>query len=67
MGNQNKSHLGRFRHIHVYFDIFRDIQACSGIIQAYSEPCVTLAYSKPEAYAEPYIQNSDIFRTLSNI
>ena len=41
-----------------YSDKFRHNYAYSGIIQAYSEPCVTLAYSKPW-----YIQNTGIFRT----
>ena len=47
-----------------------DIEAHSGIIQAYSEPCVTMAYSKPEAYPELWdilkqkqIQNPGLFRT----
>ena len=38
---------------------FRHNQAFPGIIQAYSKPCVTLAYLEPW-----YIQNSNIFRTL---
>ena len=55
-GNVNKSHSGRFRHIHAYSGIFRHIQtypdvirhiwAYLGITQAYSEPCVTLAVSE---------------------
>ena len=39
-------------------DTFRNNQTYAGIIQAYSEPCVTLSYLKLW-----YIQNSDIFRT----
>ena len=38
--------LGIFTHIPAYSGISRHIQAYSGIIQAYSEPCVTLAYSE---------------------
>ena len=47
-----------FRHIQAYSDISIHNQAYSGIIQAYSEPCVTLAYSKPWD-----IQNPGIFKT----
>ena len=36
---------------------FRHNQAYPGIIQAYSKPCVTLAYLDPW-----YIQNPDIFK-----
>ena len=50
-GNVNQK---PFMHIPVYSDISRHNQAYSGISQAYSEPCVTLAYSEPEAYLEPY-------------
>ena len=39
---------------------FRHNQAYPGMIQAYSKPCVTLAYLQPW-----YIQNPDIFRTIS--
>ena len=39
----------------------RHNQAYSGIIQAYSKPCLTLAYLEPW-----YIQNPDIFRTLAH-
>ena len=46
----SKSHSNRFRHN----------QAYPGIIHAYSEPCVTLAFL--ELW---YIQNSDIFSTRS--
>ena len=35
-------------------------QTCPGIIQAYSQPCVTLTYLKLW-----YIQNTDILRTRS--
>ena len=41
-----------------YPSIFRHIQTYLGIIQAYSEPCVTLTYS--ELW---YIHNSVIFKT----
>ena len=71
------AYFGIFRHIRTYPDIIRNIQAYSKLTPAYSEPCVTqywriknsgilriLAYSKPEAYSEPwYLQNSDTFRT----
>ena len=53
--------LGIIEHIPIYLGIFRNIghnQAYSGIIQAYSKPCVTLAY--PELW---YIKNHGIFRT----
>ena len=53
---QAYSHI--FRHIQAYSDISRHNQAYSGIIQLYSEPCVTLAYS--ELW---YIQNPGIFKT----
>ena len=36
---------------------FRHNQAYPGIIQAYSKPCITLAYLEPW-----YIQNPDIFK-----
>ena len=49
---------GIFRHIQTCPDKIKHIQAYSGIIQAYSEPCVILEYS--EFW---YIQNSGIFRT----
>ena len=63
-----KSYSGRFKHLYSYFVIFKHIktysgisrhnQAYSGIVQAYSEPFVTLAYSNPSyvqklAYSEP--------------
>ena len=38
-----------------YFGMFRHIQTCSGIIQAYSEHCITQAYSEPW-----YIQNQKL-------
>ena len=47
-----------FTHIQTYRDIVRHIRAYSGIIHSYSEPCVTLAYSKLW-----YIQNPGIFKT----
>ena len=46
------------RQIQAYSHIFRHIQTYSGIIQAYSEPCVNLAYSELQ-----YIQNHGIFQT----
>ena len=39
--------------------IFKHITAYSGIIQAYSEPCITLSYS--ELW---YIKNPGIFKTI---
>ena len=49
--------LGKFTHILVYSDISRNIQpGIIKIIQAYLERCVSW-----------YIQNIDIFRTLSNL
>ena len=47
-----------FRHIRAYSVIFRHYQAYLGILQAYSKPCVTLAYSKPWS-----IQKTGTFRT----
>ena len=47
-----------FKHIQAYPDIISHIQAKSGLLQAYSEPCVTLAYS-----VLCYIQNPDIFKS----
>ena len=47
-----------FRQIYAYSRKLRHNQAYSGIIQAFSEPCLTMAYS--ELW---YIQNSDTFRT----
>ena len=46
--------------IQIDLDKFRHNHAYRGIIQAYSEPCVTLAYLEPR-----YIQNPDIFRARS--
>ena len=58
-----------------YQAIIKHIKVYSGIIQAYSEPCVTLTYSelwyiqhnglfKRKVYSEPlYIHNSGISRT----
>ena len=46
-------------HILTYSDIIKHIQAYSGIIRAYSEPCVTLAYL--ELW---YFQNPGISKTL---
>ena len=48
-----------FTHLSTYSDISRHNQTYSGIIQAYSESCVTLTYSE-----HWYIQNPGIFRTL---
>ena len=58
--------LGIFVHIAAYSDRIRHIQLdIIRHIQAYTEPCVTLKYSEPEAYSEPwYIQNPGLFRTL---
>ena len=66
--SKNKSQLGRCRHTHAYFGIFRNIQTCSSIfrrnqtcsriIQAYSGVFRTPVYSEqlvcsdPEAYSE---------------
>ena len=47
-----------FSNIQAYLDIIRHVQAYSGIIQAYSGLCATLAYS--ELW---YIQNPGIFKT----
>ena len=47
-----------FWYIQAYSDIFRHNQTYSGIIQVYSEPYVTLAYT--ELW---YIQNPGIFKT----
>ena len=41
-------------------DTFRHNQVYPGIIQAYSEPCVTVTYLDAR-----YIQNPDIFRTMA--
>ena len=49
------------KNIQTDFDIFRPNQACLEIIQAYSKPCVTLAYLEPWC-----IQNSNIFK-ITNI
>ena len=46
--------------IHTDLGTFRHNQTYPGIIQAYSKPCVILAYLEPW-----YIQNSDILRTRS--
>ena len=46
--------------IHTDLGTFRHNQTYPGIIQAYSKPCVILAYLEPW-----YIQNSDILRTGS--
>ena len=43
--------------IQIYLVPFRHNQAYLGITQAYSKPCVTLAYLEPW-----YIQNSDILK-----
>ena len=65
------SHI--FRHIQTYLDIFRHDQAYLGIIQAYSEPCVTLTYSEPQyiqnsgTFRIRYVQNPGLFRTLGNL
>ena len=47
------------------FQAYSEMQAHLGIIQAYSELCVYLAYSEPELYSEPGIFRArGIFRTL---
>ena len=51
MGNKNKSHLDRFKHIHAYCSLFRHIQAHSGIILAYLESYVKL---ETDNYSELY-------------
>ena len=48
-----------FRQIQTYSHIFRHIRAYLGIIQAFSESCVTLACSEPW-----YITTGGIFRAL---
>ena len=56
-----------FRHIKTYLDIIRHIQAYPGIIQKYSEPCVTLSY--PELWDiqnQRHIQKSGISKTLTH-
>ena len=64
--------LGIFTHIPAYSGISRHIQAYSGIIQAYSEPCVTLAYSELiyskswHIQNKRYIQNPSISKTLAH-
>ena len=67
-GSVKQKPFRQFRHIHAYSSIFRHIQiypekirhiqAYSGIIQAYSEPCVIITYS--ELW---YIENPRIFKT----
>ena len=55
--------VGTFMHIPIYSSIFRHTrhkQTYSGIVQAYSEPCITLAYS-----GVLYIKNPGIFKTRS--
>ena len=48
------------RQIQAYSGVIRHIQGLFRHIQAYSEPCITLAYLETW-----YIQNLDIFRTRS--
>ena len=56
-----------FRHIQTYPDIIRHIQAYSGIIEAYSQPCVTLAYSESwHIQKQRHIQNPGIPETLAH-
>ena len=52
------AYSGILRYIPVYWLIIRHIQELSRHIQAYSKPCVSLAYSEPS-----YIQGLYIFRT----
>ena len=63
-----KSHSDRFRHIHAfpaYSEISRHNQAYSGIIQAYSGPCLTLSYSEIWHIHNPgTFKTRGIFRTL---
>ena len=60
-----QTELDIFTYILASSNIFRHNQAYSGIIQAYSESCVTLAYLAPLYIRKPwYIQNSGIFRIL---
>ena len=61
-------------HIPACSDIFRHIQVYSGIIQAYSEPIVTLAYSEALHTQKPgifrglrYSESAAYSETLSNI
>ena len=58
--------LDTFKHIQAYSDIFRHNEACPGITQVYSKPCVILGYSEPwYIQNQRYTQNSSIFRTLA--
>ena len=80
MGNKemlNKSHLGRFSHIHAcsgifrhfqtYPDIIGHIQGISGVVQAYSEPCVTLSYAELwYIQNQTHVQNLGISKTLAH-
>ena len=50
-----------FKQILAYSRIFWHNQVHSGVFQAYSESCVTLAYSQPEANTE-LIQTSTMER-----
>ena len=62
------AYSGIFRHIQTYPDIIRRIQAYSAIIQAYSEPCVTLAYSESwHIQNQRHIQNPGISKTLAHL
>ena len=61
------NHIQRYRvlrHIHAYWDI---IKAYSGFIQAYSAPCVALAYSWPcHIRSHGIFRIGDFFKNLSN-
>ena len=52
------SQIKAYSNILAYSGVFRHIQVYSGIIQAYSEPCVTLAYSEPKEYSEPCLTST---------
>ena len=61
------NHIQRYRvlrHIHAYWDI---IKAYSRFIQAYSAPCVALAYSWPcHIRSQSIFRIGDFFKNLSN-
>ena len=55
--------LDIFTHIPTQSNISRNNQAYTGIIQAYSEPCVAMVYSKIWYIQNPGISKTSIFRT----
>ena len=58
---------GIFTHVQTYPDIIRHIQAYSRIIQTYSRPCVTLAYSESWYIQNQWhIQDPGISKTLAH-